>query len=612
MIRTGHIRILFLAVLLIVGLSSFAQTDTSKRKSIDSIILRQKGIIGQLAQNLLTDTSIEHAQGLLRTDQPFQRYNGRIIRTIRVRVFEFEITDTSQRFSNKLKRLSDKLHRQTREFVIRNNLFFSENDRLSPYVLGDNERHLRDLSFTRDAKIIVVPVRGSRDSVDVVVATKDVLSIGGSFRMHNTETVSVTAREDNFLGYGDQVMLQALFDNTRAEKFGYGFGYTKRNILGSFVNASAGFTNFAKTFNNAEREERNAYLNVTRPLVSRFMKWTYGVDLEQHQTQNFYNLDSLYEHEYQYKYNVVDLWGAWNMDADKADGNDNSARTRRLIGLRLMQQKFAYRPVRFESEYYYSYADIQAVLGSFSLFKQNFYKTQYIYGFGRNEDVPEGMEASLTAGYTKREERKRPFAAFNFQRYFFTKGQHYFNYTLRAGAYLYQKKLEDIDLLAQADYFSRLRHWKKDWKQRFFFGASITKQVNSILGEPVRIESEYGLEELRNNNAAGNFRATLKGESVFFSPWSLLFFRFAPFVFASGSYINLKPQGLSVPRLYASLGGGFRVRNESLIFGTTEFKGMYFPRKSIRGESWRVEVSTNIRFKYNQEFIRRPEFVKVN
>lgn len=614
--RLVHFRILFFsAVLSIVGFSTSAQVDTTRKVSIDSIILRQRGIIRQLAQNLLTDTSTEHTPGLQRTDQPFQRYNGRIIRSIRVQTFEFEITDTSKRLANKLKRLSDKLHRHTRDFVIRNNLFFYEKEKLSPYVLGDNERHLRDLTFTRDAKIIVLPVKGTPDSVDVFVVTKDVLSLGGSFRMHNTETVSVSLREDNFLGYGDQIKVQSLFDATRAEKFGYGFDYTKRNILGSFVNASAGFTNFGKTFNNAEREERLTFFNLTRPLVSRYMKWTYGANLALRQTQNFYNTDSLYDHEYKYKYNIVDVWGAWNMDADKIDGSSNinsEARTRRLIGLRLVQQNFAYRPIRFETEYYYSYADLKAVLGSFSLFRQNFYKTQYIYGFGRNEDVPEGMEASFTTGWTKKALRERPFAGIDFQRYFFTAGLHYFNYTVRAGAYLYQKKLEDIDLLAQLDYFSRLHHLERKWKQRFFLGASVTKQINSALGEPVRIESEYGLEELKNNNAAGNFRATLKGESVFFSPWSVLFFKFAPFVFASGTYINLKVENISVPKLYASLGGGVRIRNESLIFGTTEFRGMYFPRKNFRNESWRVEVHTNIRFKYNQEFIKRPEFVRVN
>src|ERR1700754_3339967 len=100
MIRLVHFRILlFLAVLLIEGSPILAQVDTTRKVSIDSIILRQKGIIGQLAQNLLTDTSTEHIQGLQRTDQPFQRYNGKIIRSIRVQTFEFEITDTSKRFS---------------------------------------------------------------------------------------------------------------------------------------------------------------------------------------------------------------------------------------------------------------------------------------------------------------------------------------------------------------------------------------------------------------------------------------------------------------------------------------------------------------------------------
>jgi hypothetical protein len=529
-----------------------------------------------------------------------------------VKVFEFEITDSSQKLSNRLKRLSDKVHSQTRDFVIRNNLFFSVNQRLSPFVMGDNERHLRDLSFIRDARIIVVPVRGHRDSVDIVVATKDVLSLGGSFRIHNTQAGSISIEEENFMGYGDLFGVRSLFDAKRKEKFGYGVDYTKRNVLGSFINASAGYTNFAKTFNNGEREERIAYFTVIRPLVNRFMKWTYGVDIKRHESQNFYNADSLYNHEFRYRYDIADLWGTWNMDADKADVNSDAASTRRLISLRVLDQKFKYRPIRFETEYYYSYSDIRAVLGAFSIFQQNFYKTQYIYGFGRNEDVPEGMEASLTMGWTKRNERTRPFTGFDFKRYYFTAKEHYINYTLRAGAFLYEKKLEDIDLLGQVEFFTNLRDLKRNWKQRYFFGASVTKQVNSVLGEPVRLESEYGLEELRNNNAAGNFRATLKGESVFFSPWSVLFFRMAPFVFANGTYINLKLQGVSVPKLYASIGGGFRIRNESLIFGTTEFKGMYFPRRSFRNESWRVEVSTNIRFKYNQEFIKRPEFVRVN
>src|SRR5690606_13650959 len=228
-------------------------------------------------------------QGLFRTDLPFRRYRGMVIRNIRIETREFEITDSSKKFTNQLKRLSDQLHRKSRDFVIRNHLFFSKNDRLSPYLMGDNERHLRDLPFTRDASIRVRPVPGSRDSVDVVVVTNDVLSIGGSFRMHNTQSVSGAIEEDNFWGYGDQVGLRGLFDNERAEKAGYGFDFTKRNIMGSFIDVSAGFTNFDKTINLLKREERNSFLRVTRPLVNRFMKWTYGGEMELHKTQNFYS-----------------------------------------------------------------------------------------------------------------------------------------------------------------------------------------------------------------------------------------------------------------------------------------------------------------------------------
>jgi hypothetical protein len=98
----------------------------------------------------------------LRNDKPFQRYSGRIIREVNIRVLEFgvPIADTSTHAKFKLKRLANSLHRDTREFVVRNNLFFNEGEKLSPYLLGDNEKYLRDLPYLLDAKIRVIPLRG--------------------------------------------------------------------------------------------------------------------------------------------------------------------------------------------------------------------------------------------------------------------------------------------------------------------------------------------------------------------------------------------------------------------------------------------------------------------
>ena len=383
---------------------------------------------------------------------------------------------------------------------------------------------------------------------------------------------------------------------------------------GSFVNASLGFLTYNNAFSTGKKEEDNAYLRITRPLVNRFMKWTYGAEMEWHKTNNYYKADSLYEQDFKYKYNVVDTWGAWNMDADKSDGYRNIARSRRLIGLRVLNQIFFDKPLKYGNEYFYAYADKQAVLGDFSLFRQNFYKTRYIYGFGRNEDVPEGMEASLTAGWTKIDGRERAYTGINFSRYFFSPARDYLNFSIGSGGYLYKSKFEDIDVLAKVDFFTRLHNWKRNWKQRYFLSSSASRQFRSLLSEPLKLESDYGLNEFRNNSQAGNFRLTVKGESVFFSPWSVLLFRFAPFVFANSALFHEKvdSSGRYDSKLYSSIGAGVRIRNESLIFGTIEFKGMYFPRKNFFNESWRFEARTNIRFKYNQQFIKRPEFVRVN
>ncbi|MDQ3552254.1 MAG: hypothetical protein M3413_12065, partial [Bacteroidota bacterium] len=59
-------------------------------------------------------------------------------------------------------------------------------------------------------------------------------------------------------------------------------------------------------------------------------------------------------------------------------------------------------------------------------------------------------------------------------------------------------------------------------------------------------------------------------------------------------------------------GGGMRTRNEALIFGTIELKGAFFPKKDFLGNSYRISFNTNLRFKYDQNFIKRPEFIQVN
>ncbi|MEI6948778.1 hypothetical protein V9K67_16425 [Paraflavisolibacter sp. H34] len=597
-------------------LLTFGQKDTAQKKiTIDSFLLKQPGILGNLAQNLFADTTEENGPDLQAQDKRFRKFEGKVIRRIDVEVLEFgtPITDTAKSIKNTLTRLGDYFHHNTRGYVIRKNLFFHKGDRLNPFLLADNERHLRDLDFNQDARITVKPVRYRSDSVDVTVLVKDVLSLGGRFHLHNTGSATVQAREDNLAGWGDRLLLGAHFDQKRYEKFGWGGEYGARNIGGSFIDATAGRSNFEDAFNSGRREEAATYLQLVKPLVHPYMKWTYALEASSHETRNLYTDDSLYQSDYHYKYSNFDAWAGWNVSADVPGKKNADNRLRRLIAFRYLHRNFQQAPQKYSSQYMYRYSDLTGLLGAVSLFRQNTIKTRYIYGFGRTEDVPEGRDLTVTGGYTKRAGRARPYADVKYQWNGFTPRKDYVNLTARAGGYLYAGHPQDLGVLFHLDYFTRLHQLSARWKERSFLGLGLARQFNEELEEPLYLDSPFGLQEYRNNmEVYGNTRATLKAESVFYSPWRPLLFQVAPFVFGNLTYLHPAPEVVPQRKIYSSLGAGIRTRNESLVFGTIELKGYYFPGGNHYNQTWHLALNTNVKFKYNRQLIKRPELLSVN
>lgn len=600
-------------VLLLSSAGIRAQTpDSTDTPANDSFfLLKKKGLLGKLAKSITTDTS---AGELVRLDYLYRHYRGRIIRSIEIRSLDFGVPldDTSRSFKTKLTRLADAFHRKTREYVVRKNLFFKEGDKFVPILLADNERHLRDQTYLNDVRIVVKRVMDTKDSVDIIVLTKDVLSIGGQFKMSSIQKIETSVREDNFGGRGDKVQVGAFFDKDRTRRFSFGGEYVLRNVSGSFIDAQFGFLDYASAFNTYDRQEKMVYTRLTRPLVNPYTKWTYAFEAAWHKNQNFYATDSLFQMDNRYQYYNIDAWIGFNKSASKLNRQNDDDRLRTLFGLRFLHNEFHTIPVKYETEYFYQYADLTGVLGSISIFRQDFYKTQYVYGFGRNEDVPEGIDFSLTGGYTNKNNRKRPYTGLDLQINYFSKKNNYYNYTLRIGGYQFQKKYEDVSILANVEFFSRLRPLGKRWKQRTFITAGLTTQLKKQLAEPLLLESVFGLPEYQNIQLGGDHRFTLKAETVMFNNWRVLQFRFAPFIFGNASLLTPEREPLIKTKFYNSLGAGLRSRNESLVFGTLELRGFFFPAKNFDGSHWRVDFNTNIKFKYNNQFIRRPQFIVVN
>ncbi len=612
MIRRNKCAWLLCGCFILFGwLCSFAQDSTSY-KNDTFFLAKKKGIFGRLGRSMIANDN--PTEGPIKIDVPFKEYSGKIIRHIFITRLGFErnFYDTSLVRQNFGIGVANALHRNTALPVIRKNLFFREGDPLIPYLLADNERHLRELEYIQDARFEVMPAGRRKDSVDVLVVTKDVFSPGATISASRADRVYFRLYDKNIFGRGNQFTIYGLYDNERSPRVGYGAEYTHRNMVGSFIDWSTGIQTLYPGFNSGRREETVLYTRFVRPLVSPYFGYTGAFDLSLHTLHNNYLVDSLFKKEYEYQYSDADLWIGYNIGARRMLIKNTASRLKKFIALRVFHTEFQRVPGRYANEYNYQYADISGVLGSITVFKQSFYKTRFVYGFGRSEDVPEGFSAALTGGWTNKQGRGRPYMGMDFQLNNFKSAGHYVSYTFRLGGYLYQRKVEDLDLLLDVNHFSRLQHLGGKWYHRWFVGGSFTKQSGPALNQPLFLNSSFALPQFNNGNIAANSRTVARIESVFYNTWKFIGFRFAPFVFFDAAYLTEPGRGLRKGDFFSSPGAGVRTRNESLIFETVELKGYLFPRQTEGMKGWRIELNTNIRFKYNSSFIKRPEFVVAN
>ncbi len=548
-----------------------------------------------------------------KTVNRFVAFKGKIIRSISIAPTGFHriVNDSVVVSKNKFSTLRETFHKNTLPSVVRKNLFFKEGDQLLPLLLADNERFLRELSIFQDA-IIAVESDSLSTFADIIIVTKDVFSLGGSVKIRGTERVQVNVRDENLFGTGNKLEFTSLFDTERMPRFGTGATITMRNIRKSFINFGVGFKTFSPAFNSGRLEEESSFAFLEKPLVSRYDAWTGAAAFSFNKTNNAYISDSAYKFEFQYSSINADIWAGYNIGHKNGRENDSEKRLRHFVAGRSFYKTFYSVPDAFKINYNYNYANLNGFLTSYSLYKQNFYRTNFIYGFGRNEDVPEGINATAVAGYTNKQGVKRAYYGLEFDASHYEKKGVFTSYVLRTGSYFNRKKIEDADVLVSISRFTKLTTLSSLWRNRNFISLSYTRQYNSVLNGPLLLESTYGLPYFRNNRDVSDTRSTVKFESVFYHLKKFFGFRFAPFVFTDLSLLKPLNKSTQQTKGFTALGGGVRTRNENLVFGTVELKGYVFPRVYEGMRGWKIELSTNIRFKYNSSFIRRPDFIIPN
>lgn len=587
----------------------------------DTIFPRPPVLGNKLLNNIFQDAfnslkkdpgdTLNHTSILFsRSEAGFTPYEGRYIRHIAIQRYGFEtsFTDTASRINYIGTRILNALHTDTREYVIRNSLFIREHTPLHAYKLADNERLLRTISFIQDARIIVIPVPGTEDSVDLTVITKDLFSINGSLNVAGIQETHGNITESNLMGTGQHIGITGQWKKNRTPATSLATEYGINNIRGSFISGTVAYSAMST---GSTEEEQTLHFSLRRPLISPYSRIAGGADFLFGKSVNVYQKpDSSFR---DYRYNSYDGWIAYNIHkrADKRYYLFNNERNRLFLSLRYRQTDFLKTPKQPGFQAHPSFQQSRTALASMTFFRQEFYKMNYLYGFGTTEDIPSGYIISLTGGWHKYIHSDRPYTGISAERFFVTPLGGFLHLVLQTGGYIQEKKLTDAGVLAGIDWYTRLLLFRR-LKLREHIRFSFSQLHQRVAIQPLNLNNSFGLYEFNSDSVYGGKRLSAYVESIVYTDYKLFGFRFATFVYADGALLTPENKPFRKSDLYTGFGGGVRIRNENLIFGTIELRAGYLPRTITGVKPFHMAIRSQIHFRYRTSFIKAPDVADFN
>lgn len=591
----------FISLVLLVALASLpavaqVKGDSTAKKSVPRKAF-QEGL--KLISTSNSDTILNE-----KSVNPYVPYTGKIIRNISVEHIGFEksIYDSARKVQKTVTKVANALHVDTREKIIYQHLFLSKNKPLNPHKLADNERYLRDRDFILDSRILVTPVEGT-DSVDLTVFTRDVFSIGGTVGGSIPNAPKLTIYDANVNGKGQRMEFTTLIDGSRSPNVGYSLLYRKSSVLGTLADLELGYTQLNSGSSYGDETEFAWLARIKRPLVSPYTRLAGGLELSRNFSKNvFQKPDSTY---LAYQYNIYDAWAGYNIGIRKAVTDRN----RQFLAFRYFNGYFNEQPDQEEYKDILKYNNIFGYLTEFSFYRQNFYKTRYVLGFGRTEDVPYGFTLGATGGYVRVVHIARPYAAVKLNYGNANKKGNFYRLTFETGSYYKENEFQDLTFKAGAAYFSRLLQANR-YKMRGLVTVNYAQIFNHQVIDWLKI-NKAEIPGFRSDSIAADKRLAVHGETWVYLPGSILGFRFAPF--AAVDWVKIEcVQCATSATSYTGISAGIRTRNENLIFGTMEAKMTYIPHDQYGNSKFVFNFRQNVRIKNTGTFVKAPSLVTYN
>jgi len=553
---------------------------------------------------------------LIKSENPYAAYEGKIIRNIYIKkekVFSEDVVDTV--YVKKvlwIEKVSESLHEKTKTFVIRDNLFIKHDSVVDQNRLADNERLLRTLPYMHDARIFVKKVRHSKDSVDIEVLVQDLWSIGGSFVPNDVNYYQWKLYDENFLGMGQSLTYKGQYRSTLAIPLASEITYMKNNVLGTFINPYFRYSELNGGVRLGRQDETSITVGALRPIYMPTARLAGGYFYSNNWSINTRgDVDTSF---YSYKYNVHDIWGGITFSGFKTTGDDydiisRQNRSRLFLSARYFNCQFERQPNQEIALRSPQYNNSNFSLGQATYFRYDYYKTRYIYGFGRTEDIPYGYSYIINSGVQETLSSLRYYigvATFNSWK---TKQGDFFFLDLRTSAfYNNTNHVQDLFVKGEGTFMTKI-HKIGRWKSRYYVTLNYAKIIKPQFNSGLNINDLNGLQQFYAPSLLGYQTSSFSVMTNMFPRFRLFGFRFAFVLLAQVAQVGTETEFLYNNKLYSGFAAGFRTKNENLVFDELDLRFYFFPNAPEEVSTFKIVTSTTPRLRINLRGIDAPSII---
>ncbi len=510
--------------------------------------------------------------------------------------FGASVYDSQYDVSNPVKRIANTMHNKTKNFIIRPKLQFKVGDTLDLFKIRDTERILRQQEAIRDCKIELVSIPTSPDSVDIVVITQDIWSIAIQANLTTSRT-RINLTERNVLGLTHKFSNSVNYNFRENSELAYSGNYLIPNISGSFVSAAG--------YYSIDSISTTKGFNVNREFYSPLTLWAGGYNGNIHNSSvRYYDVDSLFVEKFNTEIYNQDGWVGLSFRFNR--GETDQARSRRIVWTgRIIDIYHNERPP-LEFDTTLTYGNSRFYLTSLGVSSRSYFKDRNIYRIDVTEDVPQGSVHALTFGWQETEKDNRIYLGFEVAAASHIDKVGYLARKFILGSFFNKGFAENGVLKTELSFFTNsitMKAWEFRQFARYRYTHGFSRKDEALLN----INKDNGLFGMVNDKLSGTAKMVLNLESIFYSPYNVAGFQFAPIIFMGFGMVGSKDDPLIGNKVYQSYGLGVLILNKHLVMKSFDLTFAIYPQiPKDNFFDYKFNPLTNYSFQFRDYFLSRP------